>query len=127
MRTPKSVIDAGRRSMSRRAVLDGLYSNATEFMISMDIFDKSERIYNIDESWFGGKNESKHIQIVNKHTKIPYMLNDIRIEHVTFTMCISASGDILPSMFTLLTSLPTNHEFHKLGPERALYTISPDI
>ena len=47
-----------------RNVLNKFYDDVKSFLVSWDLLDKPERIYNIDESWFNGKNETKQSKVV---------------------------------------------------------------
>ena len=55
IRTP-SLIDPGRASMSRGAVMDEFYGRVGEFLTQLGIENEPDRIYNIDETWFSPRN-----------------------------------------------------------------------
>ena len=56
-----------------------------------------------------------------KPNQMPYKVFSGVQEHITFTMCACASGELLPPMFTFKTSMPNGTDFHTPGPENALY------
>ena len=96
-----------------------------DFLTSIDLVNESDRLYNIDESWFSGMNESKMTKVEPKGFKSSYVMIDVLAEHVTFTVCIGAAGEILPPLFTYSKSLPSDHDdFHQLGPHNAVYTVT---
>ena len=88
------------------------------------ILDIPERIYNIGESWFSGKNQTKQKKVVTKKVATPCVLNSDSTEHVTLTMCICATGSIQPPMLTFTKSYPAAHDFRQLGPVNACYTVT---
>jgi len=109
LRTP-SIIDGGRHWMSKRSLLNAFYCDTKAFLMSLDVLDKADRLYNIDESWYNGKNEAHQRKVVvSKGLKVPHVVNNVTIEHITFTMCISASGKQLPPLFTFTKSLPSDN------------------
>ena len=111
--------------MSKRSILNKFYADTKSFLDEIHILDNPERIYNIDESWFSGKNQTKQNKVVvPKKVDIPYVLNNVSREHVTITMCICANGSIQPPMLTFSKSYPSDHDFHQLGPVNGCYTVT---
>ena len=55
---------------------------------------------------------------------MPYKVFSGMQDHITLTMCASATGDFLPPMFTFKSNKPSGTDYHTLGPQNALYTSS---
>ena len=90
------------------------------------MFNMIPNAYNIDESWLGTRSFAKKPSVLaGRGSKVPYQISNICSEHVTFTMCSCANGNILPPMITYTKSLPTCDEFHQQGPQNALYNCTP--
>ena len=105
--------------------MDKFYEDVRCFLVDNDILDNPCRIYNIDESWYSGRNETKQKKVlVPKDMHVPYVLSNVSIDHITITLCICATGDISPPMLTFAKSYPSDHDFHALGPKNACYTVT---
>ena len=121
IKTP-SLIDPGRAKMSRKDVMDSFFKDAETFLRDTKLLNESDRIYNIDESWFSPNDEKKTKVIVPKGMKIPYKTFCGSMEHITMVMCASAGGEWMPPMFIFKGNIPSNTKFIEFGPKDAIYT-----
>ena len=122
LRTP-SLLDPARMAMSRAAVMDQFFTEVEVFLKKINVFDKPERILNIDETWDNPTQEKHKKVVIDKTMDMPYKVYGGTQEHITFTVCASADGQVLPPMITFRT-LPRDHTFHGEGPANTLYSQS---
>lgn len=120
-----SLIDGGRKSMSRASVFDKFFGDMRPHLQELGVLDDPERIYNLDESWTGSKDEGKRQKVVvPKDLHKPYLLKFTTNDHITITQCACANGTLLPPMITFAKSIPQGDQFLKSGPDKALYNMT---
>ena len=110
--------------MSRAAVMSDFFNDAEQFLREIGIFNVPSRIFNVDETWYCEKAEKMRKVVVPSTSKMPYKVHGGRKDHTTMTMCASAEGTVLPTMFTFKGSIPRDSSVHELRPKDALYTES---
>ena len=98
--------------------MDAFYSDSATFMKETNLLNDSDRIYNIDESWFSPQNERKTKVLVPKGLKIPYKTFCGAQQHIIMAMC---AGKWMAPMFIFKGNIPTNTEFIDEGPKYAIY------
>ena len=81
-------------------------------------------ILNIDETWYNERAEKLQKVVCSRGNKMPYKIYGGQSDHITLTLCISADGRFLPTMFTFKGKVPASQECHELGPKDAIYSQS---
>ena len=74
---------------------------------SLDVLDQAYRIYNIDESWTGSKDDQWRSKVISREDCSLYVAGDTERPHnFHYCMCICANGSFLPMMLTFAKSVP---------------------
>ena len=110
--------------MSRKSVMRGFFDNAEQFVKSIGVYGDPSRVFNIDETWYNEQAEKQQKVVFPRENKMPYKVYGGKTDHTTLTMCISADGRFLPTMFTFKGNVPSNPECHEDGPKDAIYSSS---
>ena len=110
--------------MSKRSVLEDMYSSLHLLLTENNICDVACRIYNIDESWINPHTTKQQKVVVSRENRMPYKVFGGVEAHTTLTFCICADGTWVPPMITFKDNIPSDTEFLDSGPQHALYTTS---
>ena len=106
LRTPHA-IEPDRATLSQD-LIDHFFAILEDELKTID-HDKS-RLFNVDETGFGGKDRGSRTKVVTQKGVRQAFKVDLPIRgHITVNMCISASGQVLPPLIIFSKNLPVDN------------------
>ena len=121
---PPDKLDRGRERMANEQVMRQHFELLEEALEKLKIKDKPERIFNCDESGISLDVRTGKV-VVERRSKQAYAQSKGRREHITAHIAVGADGTPLPLFLIFEKSFPSGPYAH-LGPDNALYSVSPN-
>ena len=117
-------LDRGRKRMANEQVMRQHFELLEETLEKMKIKDKPERIFNCDESGIPLDVRTGKV-VVERRSKQAYPQSKGSREHITAHIAVCADGTPLPPFLIFEKSFPSG-PYARLGPDNALYGVSPN-
>ena len=123
LRKPDTIAPS-RSAMSNLNVIRRHFNTLEAVMIENDIFDRPDKLFNVDESGLNLELRKGKVLVGAQQTH-SYSKAKGNRGHVTVNCCISAAGHVVPPFIIYEKCMPSGN-YEEKGPYGALYGKSPN-